>query len=42
VLHQGQIVEDRSTADLFATPQAAYTRELLQAIPLPDPAQVWT
>ncbi len=42
VLHQGQIVEDRPTADLFATPQAAYTRELLQAIPLPDPAQVWT
>jgi peptide/nickel transport system ATP-binding protein len=41
VLHHGQIVEDRPTADLFANPQAAYTRDLLDAIPLPDPAQVW-
>ncbi|MBA3909849.1 MAG: ABC transporter ATP-binding protein [Rhodobacter sp.] len=41
VLHQGLIVEDRPTAELFATPKAAYTRELLEAIPLPDPAQAW-
>ena len=41
VLHHGVIVEDRATADLFASPQAAYTRELLDAIPLPDPDQVW-
>jgi len=41
VLHKGQIVEDRPTAALFADPQAAYTRGLLDAIPLPDPAQVW-
>lgn len=41
VLHHGQFVEDRPTADLFANPQAAYTRDLLDAIPLPDPAQVW-
>jgi ABC-type oligopeptide transport system ATPase subunit len=41
VLHRGEIVEDRPTADLFATPEAAYTRELLDAIPLPDPAQPW-
>ncbi len=41
VLHQGRIVEDRPTAQLFADPQAAYTRELLEAIPLPDPDQVW-
>ncbi len=41
VLYRGEIVEDRPTADLFADPQAAYTRELLEAIPLPDPSQVW-
>ena len=41
VLHHGVIVEDRETAALFADPQAAYTRELLEAIPLPDPDQVW-
>lgn len=41
VLHRGQIVEDRPTAQLFANPEAAYTRELLEAIPLPDPAQPW-
>ncbi len=41
VLSGGRIVEDRATADLFATPHAAYTRELLAAIPLPDPAQPW-
>ncbi len=41
VLYRGAIVEDRPTADLFADPQAAYTRELLEAIPLPDPSQVW-
>ncbi len=41
VLHQGVIVEDAPTAQVFAAPQAAYTRDLLDAIPLPDPAQVW-
>lgn len=41
VLHQGVIVEQAETAVLFAEPQAAYTRELLAAIPLPDPHQVW-
>lgn len=42
VLHRGTIVEDRPTPDLFAAPEAPYTRELLEAIPLPDPAQPWT
>jgi ABC-type oligopeptide transport system ATPase subunit len=41
VLHRGRIVENAATAELFAAPQAAYTRELLDAIPLPDPDQVW-
>jgi ABC-type oligopeptide transport system ATPase subunit len=41
VLHQGVIVENAATAQVFAHPQADYTRELLQAIPLPDPDQPW-
>jgi peptide/nickel transport system ATP-binding protein len=41
VLYRGEIVEDRPTAELFSAPRAAYTCELLDAIPLPDPAQVW-
>ncbi|QBF30505.1 dipeptide/oligopeptide/nickel ABC transporter ATP-binding protein [Thalassococcus sp. S3] len=41
VLNQGKIVEDADIADLFDNPQAAYTRELLSAIPLPDPYQAW-
>ncbi|MBL9049740.1 MAG: ABC transporter ATP-binding protein [Tabrizicola sp.] len=41
VLHRGEIVENAPVTDLFAAPKAAYTRELLDAIPLPDPDQVW-
>lgn len=41
VLHRGVVVENAPSAQLFAAPQAAYTRELLDAIPLPDPAQLW-
>ena len=41
VLHHGEIVENAATATLFAHPQADYTRTLLDAIPLPDPDQVW-
>ena len=41
VLHQGVIVEEGETAALFEAPQAAYTRALLEAIPLPDPDQPW-
>ena len=41
VLHLGKIVENAPAAELFAAPKAAYTRELLEAIPLPDPDQPW-
>jgi peptide/nickel transport system ATP-binding protein len=41
VLRHGEIVENALTPELFGAPQADYTRELLDAIPLPDPDQVW-
>ena len=41
VLHEGVIVEQGSSPALFDAPQADYTRELLSAIPLPDPDQPW-
>lgn len=39
VLQRGDMVEYADADQLFDAPQAAYTRELLDAIPLPDPAQ---
>jgi peptide/nickel transport system ATP-binding protein len=42
VLHRGEIVENAPTDQLFAAPQSDTTRDLLDAIPLPDPDQPWT
>lgn len=37
VMHAGKIVEEGATADVFANPQHAYTRALIDAVPrLPD------
>jgi ABC-type microcin C transport system duplicated ATPase subunit YejF len=41
VLKQGEIVELRETAALFEAPEQAYTRQLLDAIPLPEIDPGW-
>jgi ABC-type glutathione transport system ATPase component len=41
VLHHGEIVEHATTQQLFGNPQAQYTRELLEAIPLPELSPGW-
>ncbi|WP_156759144.1 ABC transporter ATP-binding protein/permease [Microbacterium karelineae] len=38
VMHRGSIVERGSARDVILRPQHAYTRSLLEAAPIPDPA----
>ena len=41
ILRQGEVVEQGDSARIFAQPRHAYTRELLDAIPLPEPDPGW-
>ncbi|MEX0957736.1 MAG: SDR family oxidoreductase [Burkholderiales bacterium] len=41
VMRQGEVVEQGPCAALFAAPAHAYTRNLLEAIPLPEPEPGW-
>lgn len=42
VMYLGEIVEIGSRANVFGNPQHPYTRRLLSAVPVPDPAHRWT
>ncbi|EKD59852.1 MAG: hypothetical protein ACD_54C01092G0001 [uncultured bacterium] len=42
VMYLGQIVEMGSRAQVFGNPQHAYTRRLIEAVPVPDPSFVRT
>lgn len=39
VMYLGEIVEIGPRADIFANPQHPYTRKLMEAVPVPDPAR---
>jgi peptide/nickel transport system ATP-binding protein len=42
VMYLGQIVEMGSRAQIFGNPQHAYTRRLIDAVPVPDPSHART
>lgn len=39
VLHRGRVVEEGPVRDVFSRPRNDYTRRLLAAVPVPDPAR---
>jgi ABC-type dipeptide/oligopeptide/nickel transport system ATPase component len=41
VMRHGQVVEEGACETVFAAPKAAYTRMLLDAIPLPEVNPGW-
>jgi peptide/nickel transport system ATP-binding protein len=41
IMKSGEIVETGSTAEVFRAPQTAFTRRLIDSIPLPEPSPGW-
>jgi peptide/nickel transport system ATP-binding protein len=41
IMRSGEIVESGNTAEIFHSPQSAFTRTLISAIPLPEPDAAW-
>lgn len=41
IMRSGEIVEEGSTADVFAAPKSEFTQNLIDCIPLPEPRPGW-